>query len=140
MTELTVPVTTDVPVKYLLAEMGVRYWEDGKVNGEPDDDDDPKMPLIFGDCWKICIDLEAGKIVDWPQGTTASTHYKICDAGVYSALDADRNEVAKIDGYVPSMLCPKDSGYGDYAIMDIDETGTIQDFKADLSCFESDKE
>lgn len=136
MTELTVTVSKDVPVKYLLADMEVRYWDDCKVNGIEDDDDDPKMPLKFGDAWIICVDLETGRIVDWPQGITAQTYYTIGDAGIYSVLDADKNEVAKIDGYVPSMLSPEDSGHGDYAIMNIDENGFIQNFKADLSYFD----
>ncbi len=140
MTELTVPVSKDIPVKYLLADMDVRYWEDAKVNGVEDDNDNPKMPLKSGDAWIIRVDLETGQIADWPQGTTAETHYKICDAGIYSVLDAQMNEVAKIDGYVPSMLSPKDSGYGDYAIMDIDQNGFIQNFKADLSCFDPEEQ
>lgn len=32
------------------------------------------------------------------------------------------------DGYVPDFLCPADSGYGDYMIMDINEEGQIADW------------
>ena len=40
MSEITLAVatTTRVPVKYLRAECGVRYWEDATVNGVEDTD------------------------------------------------------------------------------------------------------
>ena len=119
--------------------MGVRYWEDGAVNGVEEDNHTPQMPMRDGEAWRLKIELATGKIEGWPCGVTASTHYKVCDAGIYSALAADGSVVAKIDGYVPKMLCPKGGGYGDYAIMDIGADGVIDGWKADLSCFkESD--
>ena len=48
------------------------------------------------------------------QRFTAQNGKKICD-----------NEK---DGYVPDFLCPADSGYGDYMIMDINEEGHIADW------------
>jgi hypothetical protein len=45
-------------------------------------------------------------------------------------------EVASIDGYVPSMMCPKDNGHGDYVIMDIGADGTIDKWRVDLGPFE----
>lgn len=38
MATTKVTTTTKVPVKYLRARCGVRYWEDGTVNGVQDDD------------------------------------------------------------------------------------------------------
>lgn len=128
-------VKQEVEAVYLLADMGVRYWEDGKVNGRDELDDAPAMPFASGEQWRIVVDLATGRILDWPQGTFASTHYKVCDAGVYSLLDADKNEIVKRDGYVPPMLCPKDSGYGDYVIMDVGPDGAIQNWSADLDYF-----
>lgn len=138
MAELTVPVTKQVPVKFLHAEMGVRYWEDAEVNGVGESDDDPKIPLRRGDTWEITIDLETGTIPQWPQGVTAKTHYKVCDAGVYRAMTADNEVILERDGYVPRMLSPGGDGYGDYVIMEIDGEGKIQGFKPDLSFFEDD--
>jgi hypothetical protein len=123
-------------VTHILAEMEPRYWEDAVVNGEPENDDAPTVPLRSLDTWRIKIDLSTGKITDWPEGVTASTHYKVCDAGVYTLLDADGNTVARKDGYVPDMLAPSGKGYGDYAIMDIGPDGVIANWKADLSYFE----
>jgi hypothetical protein len=63
-------------------------------------------------------------------------HYKVCDAGSYFVKDAEGNTAMSIEwDYVPSILCPKERGYGDYIIMDIDENGFIQKWKADLSDF-----
>lgn len=129
-------VATDFDVTTLVADMGVRYWEDGIVNGQEDNDDNPQMPLIKGGRWVLFIDLASGVIADWPHGTTASVHYKICDDGVYSLLDEAMNLIAKRGGYVPEMLAPSGEGYGDYAIMDIDASGKISGWEANLSYFD----
>lgn len=133
--KLTITETKEVNVEYLQAYCGVRYWEDGKVNGE--EDTEGKIPCREGDIWKPLIKLKTGKIINWTQGTKASVHYKVCDAGEYALLDADKNEVKRIDGYVPVIMCPGDSGYGDYVIMDINEDGQIQKFVSDLAVFET---
>jgi hypothetical protein len=36
--------------------------------------------------------------------------------------------IKKIRDYVPKMLSPKEEGWGDYIIMDIDTDGQIQDW------------
>ena len=142
--DLTVTVKSKLDVRYLRAKMGVRYWEDAEVNGQPEPDEDsgelPKIPFGGGEYWHITIDLEDGRIEGWPSGTTAKTHYKVCDDGQYELLDVDRKVVRSIDGYVPSMMCPDDNGYGDYVIMTIDGDGRIANWTADLSAFEDDSE
>ena len=107
------------------AECGVRYWEDSCVNGERDTEGD-LIPLRTGDCWTIDIDTATGRIRNWPEGTTAQIHYKICDAGVYTLLDTDGKTLASWDGYVPKFLSPLESHFGDYAIMTINEKGDIE--------------
>jgi hypothetical protein len=134
-------VERKVPVKYLRAICGVRYWEDAKVNGVEDTNGN-LMPCrdsdFHGDYWEPVIDLETGTVQGWPIGTTADIHYKVCDEGAYQLLDADKDVVAEIEGYVPEMMCPEDDGYGDYVIMKIDENGVIENWKVDLSPFEKD--
>ena len=137
MSKLAVNVTSEVPVKYLHAEMGVRYWEDAKVNGKDEIDKAPTIPLKRGDTWEITVDLETGQIAHWPEGVTAETHYKVCDAGVYRALTDDGRVVVEKYGYVPSMLAPSGGGYGDYVILEIDGAGTIKNWSADLSYFDT---
>lgn len=140
MPTITITKKVEQEVKYLRVNAGVRYWEGATVNGKEEIDDKPNIPFAVGDAWRPVIDLETGKIVDWPEGVTASTHYKVCDAGVYALLDSDSNVVVEHDGYVPAMLCPKSSGYGDYIIMDIGSDGTIDKWRIDFDKFEADDE
>ena len=135
MPKFKIKTEKSVDVRYLLAACGVRYWEDATVDGVGDADGS-LIPCREGDYWCPAIDLETGKIENWKQGVTANIHYKVCDDGTYALLDEGRQEVVKIDGYVPLMLSPKDNGFGDYVIMDIDADGMIQGWKVDLSCFE----
>ena len=134
-----VAVKTKAKVSYLKANMGVRYWEDGRIGGEADNNDVPQMPLSADGYWNIVINLSTGEILDWPKGTTAETHYKVCDDGVYSLLDHTMETIVTKDGYVPNMLSPDGGGYGDYVIMKIDETGKIDGWKVDLEYFEDDE-
>ena len=117
-------------VEKVRCTMNVRYWEDADVNGVEDSEGD-KIPLRKGDTWDITIDLESGIIENWTKGVTASVHYKVCDAGAYQLIDYDGNVMAERDHYVPSFLAPKGGGYGDYVVINIDENGYIEDWKAD---------
>lgn len=134
--KLTTAVKQDVEVKYLRVRCGVRYWEDATVNGVRDDDGSRIPCRDGGGNWCPTIDLGTGKIENWPEGTTARLHYKVCDDGDYALLDSGRNVVKAIDGYVPSIMCPGGQGYGDYVIMTVGADGVIADWRADLSDFE----
>ena len=145
MAMITVTTKTKVAVEYLRARCGVRYWEDATVNGETDEDGS-RIPCREGTAadnddrgggdWCPTICLATGKIEGWPDGATADIHYKVCDDGDYALLDADRNVVKAIDGYVPSIMCPGGTGYGDYVIMTVNADGIIEDWRVDLSAFE----
>lgn len=123
-------IEKEYDVKYLLAECGVRYWEDSQINGIDDTEDGENIPCKEGDYWCPKIDIETGQITNWETGKTANIHYKVCDDGSYQLLDESLKMIAKIDGYVPSFMSPKENGYGDYVIMDIDENGHIKDWEA----------
>lgn len=92
------------------------------------EDTDGNIPCRVDDNWCPIIELETGKITNWEQGKTAEIHYKVCDECNYSIDDINGEEVIHRECYVPDFLCPKESGYGDYIIMDIDENGMIKDF------------
>jgi hypothetical protein len=133
----SIGVPTDIQVKYLKCIMEPRYWEDASVNGIQEDDDSPTIPLRHGDKWIITIDLNEGKIIDWPNNTVAKVHYKICDAGEYILMDPEGREVKKLPfgSYVPGILAPNYDGYGDYVVLNIDSRGTIENFRLDLRAF-----
>ncbi len=111
------------PVR-LVVSAAVRYWEDAEVDGVSDVDG-TLIPFREGDLWKPVIDLETGKVIDWPQGTKADIHYKVCDAGEYWLEDATGERAKYQDDYVPDMLAVGESGYGDYIILKIGEDGAI---------------
>jgi hypothetical protein len=135
--ELTQVISKEV--KYLKAECGVRYWEDGEVNGVEDTDGE-LIPLRVGDTWCPIIDLATGVIEDWPEGTTADVHYKVCDDGRYFLLDPEKNVIREIEGYVPKIMAPGGSGHGDYVIMTIGPDGKIVNWSVDLEGFKEDAE
>lgn len=119
-------VTKEFDVEYLFVEAGVRYWEDATIDGIQDEDGN--IPCRDGDCWKPLININTGKIINWTQGVRANIHYKVCDNGTYKLLDVNMELIKKIRDYVPKMLSPKEEGWGDYIIMDIDADGQIQDW------------
>jgi hypothetical protein len=103
----------------------VRYWEDAYLNNE--EDTDGKIPLRNGVLWEPIIDLQTGRIQNWPDGVTADIHYKVCDQGEYWLLDESEQRIAKWKGhYVPDdILCVGEDGYGDYIIFKVAVDGTI---------------
>ena len=99
---------------------------DATINGAEDINGN-LVPLREGQLWKPVIELSTGKIRDWPEGTTAYIHYKVCDAGRYWLADANGKLIWKwLGDYVPDrLLCIGDNGYGDYIIMDVEADGHI---------------
>lgn len=133
-----IKIEKEVDLALAECQIFARYWEDSEVNGVEDDAENPKMPCVESVehfyhkrkelAWCPIIDLDLGLIMNWPQGETASIHYKSCDENVIRIIDADGNVVKEYCGYVPQFLYPKENGYGDYVIMDIDQNGYIRDF------------
>lgn len=120
-------------IEYVRVRAGVLYWEDTNVNGESDDDDNPRMPLIQeinGEKnWVFDIDIKTGKIKDWPKGTTAETQYKTCDDNTISFIGHNGKVLREVDCYVPEFLAIEDSCYGDYIFININEDGKINNFR-----------
>lgn len=124
----------------LKTNIGVRYYEDGIVNGQKDIDYEdqkrgviPEMPCVFQEgkelFWRLEIDVETGVITNWPEGNTAKVHYKVCDCCdmIYYADGVeicDNNRTCC--GYVPKFFEINGEGWGDYIILNIDENGKIE--------------
>lgn len=137
--KLTLKIEKEFDVKFLAVTAGIRYAEDVEVNGEPCSKLS-EIPLNDGEHWQVMIDVNAGIIEQWPQGTTASIHAKVCDDGTYSILDANKQEIKTYDGYVPYCLAVGESGYGDYIIMEIDGNGKIKNWEPSFEEFENDED
>lgn len=124
--------------RYFKVDAGVRYWEDGVINGKEDDNAHPEMPFVeLSDDeyrWRPVIDLKTGHIVNWPDGLRTHIHYKVCDDGIYSLLDENMKMICSYECYVPKILAFNDSVYyefGDYIVFDVDETGHIVNWPND---------
>lgn len=111
---------------YIEVEAGVRYWEDATVNGQ-EDTEGKLIPFRFGNEWCPIIRLEDGRIIGWPEGTTADIHYKVCDEGEYWLSDESGKNAKWRGDYVPDkFLCHGDTGYGDYIIFKVGPDGCIE--------------
>lgn len=147
-------------INYMLVESNARYLEDADINGESDisyeeqqEGAEPRMPFIekrerrkgyakagYDYYWCPLIDLNNGKIVDWPfeEGSVVDIHYKACDeneirfykeiGGEPIVFEYEGKPVDHYEGYVPKVLDTARDGYGDYIIMKIVDDGTILSF------------
>jgi hypothetical protein len=117
--EVTKPTTIDV--KYVSISVAVRYDEDDMPND---------FPFRIGDTWSIIVDIETGKIKDWPEVNWEEDfglYMKVCDCGVYKLLDIDMFVLGETEGYVPHGVVPGE--YGDYIHLIIEPDGTISNWK-----------
>lgn len=125
-------IVREADAAFLDLDVAVRYDEEDMPND---------APLREGKSWKAVINLATHTIENWPIGKALKFEdMKICDEGTYILLDADKKELARIEGYVPNNLLPGD--YGDYLSLDIDENGVILNWlsNASLEDFEEDSE
>lgn len=124
--KVTVPTTKEIEIKHIYIEAPVRYG---------DEDIPYDFPLRVGDMWRAKVEIDTGKIVDWPIGRTAYMHMKVTDSGAYTLLDDGGAVVAKREQkYVPDVIPGE---YGDYIELTIDANGIITNWlkKPDLSDF-----
>lgn len=92
-----------------------RYPEDAEVNGEEDDNINPKMPFLVKKkdtqndwCWQLDIDISTGEIIGWPKDIKAKVWYKVCDCCGIKYRGKEYYD------YVPDFLSIDCDGYGDY--------------------------
>ena len=123
----TVTKPVEIQVSFVRIAVAVRY----------EDEDMPfDFPGRIGDMWSVTVDIETGKILDWPEGVKHELYMKVCDEGSYYLLDSDMEAVGQIEqDYVPHGVVP--GKYGDYIEMDIRSDGTIGNWpkRLDVSDF-----
>lgn len=126
----TITVKKEVDIIKMSVSANVRYWEDSMIGGNDAPVGGKDFPCKIGDYWCPKIDIETGKIDNWNAGISASIHFKVCDQCSIALFDKDDNSVFSVDDeYVPKILCPKENGYGDYIIMDVNSFGLIENWK-----------
>lgn len=133
----SIKVKQDVEIKFVVIDIEPRYI------GDSEDDDMPSdFPLLneTKTQWRAKVDIDTGVIEGWPHGDAREMFVKVCDAGIYTLLDASGNELALLDRYVPHGVVPGE--YGDYVSLKIDESGRITNWpkNPDVSEFFSDDE
>lgn len=115
--KLTVNKPTEIEAAAIRVVAAVRYCEEDIPND---------FPFRTGDLWDVTVDIETGKIRDWPE-LAAEVHMKVCDEGSYYLLGADGSVLAKIEqDYVPHCIPER---YGDYLEFDIAADGTVAMWK-----------
>jgi hypothetical protein len=112
--KVTVIKQSKVDVKSVLINVSPRHL----------DKEEKLVPLLRGDSWEVVVDLDSGKIRNWPKGEEREYYWKICDRGSYHLLDiSDDIALSIINNYVPNNLLPGD--YGDYLDLKINGDGVI---------------
>lgn len=122
-----IPTTIEVNITHILLELAIRYGDEEMPND---------FPLREGDLWKAKVEIDTGRILDWPAGRSADLHLKVCDEGTYTLLDENGKLLAKLENeYVPHGVVP--GSYGDYVEFTINEDGIITNWrkKPDVSDF-----
>jgi hypothetical protein len=125
--KIKVPTTIEEDVALVRIQASVNYGEE----------EIPKnFPGRVGDMWNAEIDIDTGKILNWPSDQIADLHLTVKDAGSYYLVSRDGRVVAAItDYYVPNKLIP--GNFGDTIEMYIGHEGQITGWpiKPDVSDF-----
>jgi len=88
------------------------------------------LPFRKDEIWNPVIDVNEGRIVNWPENYPISIFLKVRDSGCYYLIDENENVVSSIeDDYVPNELLP--GKYGDYLELNIGPDGKILNWKKD---------
>lgn len=104
-----VKIETEIEVKEIAMNLAVRYGDEDIPND---------FPGRKGDTLNLRVEIDTGKIKDFPETLETEISMKVCDEGTYVLLDAQGNQVRALEGeYVPHGLVPGE--YGDYVNLKI---------------------
>lgn len=114
MIEVPIKKIETINVTHVMVELPVEFG---------DEDMPYDFPLRHKDQWKAKIEIDTGKIIDWPKGKVGEFYMKVCDSGSYTLYNEFGQEIVSRDDYVPHGLVPGDTG--DYVDLKINENGII---------------
>ena len=123
----TIQVSKEIEVTHILIDVPVEYGEEDIPND---------FPLRNGDHWNALVNIDTGKIVDWPADAGAQEIYmKVCDRGTYVLYSSEEKIATREEDYVPNAVVPGE--WGDYIELKIAADGTITNWpkKPDVSAF-----
>lgn len=111
--KVTIRKPVEIEVKYVRIQAAVRYDEEDIPND---------FPGRKGDIWDVTVDIDTGRVLDWPECYKASVCMKVCDSGTYTLLAPDKSVISELENeYVPTDCVP--GGDGDYIEMEINADG-----------------
>lgn len=122
---LTITRHVEVEAKRLRVEFPLRYLDEEDSEQAQIPESAEGEPGRHGDRYWLEIDIDTGKVLDWPHGRTQSLYEKVSDEGTYTLFGLVEGSIIHRvhENYVPSFM-PGDH-FGDYIILDIAEDGAI---------------
>lgn len=121
-------VNREIEVKYVKVHLPIRYKEEDMPKNFPLRYEKPDDKNGY-DWWAATIEIETGKILEWPLGETGEFYMKVCDEGGYFLLDENLFIIGSlVMEYVPNRLLPPADGYGDYVSFEIQADGKISNW------------
>lgn len=136
--KVTINRPTEVNVVLMCVNACVRHPENAytRIKGTnqwiEENPNDPSMPYLYKDdyayYWRPVIDLDKGRVLNWPKDIEAKLCYKVVDEFVCILQDDNGNQVAEYDDYVPRCMQLDEEGYGDYIYITIDSEGYIKNW------------
>ena len=119
-------------VKYLAISVGEEDCDDGvKAFDEQGNiiTDRKDIPLDYGN-FNLKIDVDNGKIIDWPnKKISVKVYMRAKDTGFYNYYDKNNKLIYEESGYVPDFLGINNPAYGDDINFDTDLDGFILKWK-----------
>jgi hypothetical protein len=110
-----IKIEQEVEITKIIICVHVRYGEENIPND---------FPMRHGDLWKATVDIDTGRIEDWPIGKSGNVTMKVCDEGTYTLVDSTGKRIAELENeYVPHGIVP--GKYGDYINLEINDQGVI---------------
>lgn len=110
----------EIEITHIHLSLPVRYEEEDMPND---------FPLRIGELWEAMVEIDSGRIEDWPQGKEGEFYMKVVDMGTYtlygpSPKDGSRAVLAELnEEYVPHGVVPGE--WGDYVHLKINGHGVI---------------
>ena len=119
-------------VKYLAISVGEEDCDDGVKAFDKQGNiitDRKDIPLDYGN-FNLKIDIDNGKIIDWPKKKiSVKVYMRAKDTGFYNYYDKDNKLIYEESGYVPDFLGINNPAYGDDINFDTDLDGFILKWK-----------
>ena len=119
-------------VKYLAISVGEEDCDDGVKAFDKQGNiitDRKDIPLDYGN-FNLKIDVDNGKIIDWPKKKiSVKVYMRAKDTGFYNYYDKDNKLIYEESGYVPDFLGINNPAYGDDINFDTDLDGFILKWK-----------